>query len=194
MFSSTHITRRPVFRVFHPVLATAAAAAALALLTACGGGSGSGDGGGSKATRDEGVASIKSPSAESPSVSAGQSAAADAGEVRIRLDDTAAEINRKWAGWTHCLEQHGVPKDHKPVAGSPALKACESKTPLQPRELDPATNPRYGDGVRAMVKCMNGHGIKSLVKNGNWALVNNGDMERSDFDTYRVECQVKAFK
>ena len=60
-------------------------------------------------------------------------------------------------------------------------------------ELDPARNPRYGDGVRAMVKCMNGHGIKSVVSDGNWGLVSGDSMNLPDFDRYRVECQVKSF-
>ena len=65
------------------------------------------------------------------------------------------------------------------------------------RLMDPAKNPRYSDGVRAMVKCMNGHGIKSVVSEGNWRLVSGDSMNLPDFDKYfdeyKVECQVKSF-
>nr|WSY57405.1 hypothetical protein OG999_49640 [Streptomyces sp. NBC_00886] len=162
-----------------PVLTVVAASAALVLLTACVGGGG---------TRDEGVASIATPSAAS-----GRTVDPDAGHVRIRLDDNQEDVNRLWDAWTHCLEDHGVPTGQKAPANSPALKACEVKYPLQPVEMDPAENPRYGDGVRAMVKCMNSHGVKSVVANGNWGLVSGDSMSLPNFDKYRVECQVKSF-
>lgn len=163
-----------------PVLTVVAAGATLVLLTSCGdGGSG---------TRDEGVASLATPSA-----SAGRTADPDAGHVRIRLDDNQQDVNRLWDAWSHCLREHGVPADRKPAADSPALKACASKYPLQPVEMDPARNPRYSDGVRAMVKCMNSHGIKSVVSEGNWAMVSGDSMNLPNYDKYRVECQVKSF-
>lgn len=162
-----------------PVLTVVAAGATLVLLAACSGGGG---------TRDEGVASIATPSA-----SAGRTADSDAGQVRIRLDDNQQDVNRLWDAWSHCLEEHGVPAGQKPAANSPALKACQLKYPLQPVEMDPAKNPRYGDGVRAMVKCMNGHGIKSVVSDGNWAMVSGDSMNLPSYGKYRVECQVKSF-
>ncbi|WP_406464417.1 hypothetical protein OH768_51530 [Streptomyces sp. NBC_01622] len=113
--------------IIGPVLTVVAAGTALVLLASCG------DGG--KGTRDEGVASIATPSA-TPSATVGKTADPDAGHVR---------------------------------------------------------NPRYGDGVRAMVKCMNGHGIKSVVSDGNWGLVSGDSMNLPDFDKYRVECRVKSF-
>ncbi|MEV0485338.1 hypothetical protein AB0I69_32580 [Streptomyces sp. NPDC050508] len=163
-----------------PVLTVVAAGATLVMLSSCGdGGSG---------TRDEGVASLVTPS-----TTAGRTADPDAGHVRIRLDDNQQDINRLWDAWSHCLQEHGVPAGRKAPADSPALKTCESKYPLQPAEMDPASNPRYGDGVRAMVKCMNGHGIKSVVDDGNWGLVSGDSLNRPDYDKYRVECQVKSF-
>jgi hypothetical protein len=181
-----------------PVLTVVAAGATLVLLTSCGdGGSG---------TRDEGVASLATPSASAGRTAdpdAGhvrirlddnqQDVKPDAGHVRIRLDDNQQDVNRLWDAWSHCLREHGVPADRKPAADSPALKACESKYPLQPVEMDPARNPRYSDGVRAMVKCMNSHGIKSVVSEGNWAMVSGDSMNLPNYDKYRVECQVKSF-
>ncbi|WP_329352784.1 hypothetical protein OG226_48040 [Streptomyces sp. NBC_01261] len=35
--------------------------------------------------------------------------------------------------------------------GGGTHEACDSAHPLQPVQMDPAKNPRYGDGVRAMV-------------------------------------------
>ncbi|WP_266778927.1 hypothetical protein [Streptomyces sp. NBC_01239] len=46
-------------------------------------------------TRDEGVASIATPSAHAAS-----SAEPDAGPVRIRLDYTQQDVNRLWDVWT----------------------------------------------------------------------------------------------
>ncbi|MFE2416424.1 hypothetical protein [Streptomyces hokutonensis] len=163
-----------------PVLTVVAAGTTLVLLASCG------DGG--KGTRDEGVASIATPS-----TTTGKTADPDAGHVRIRLDDNQQDIKRHWDAWTGCLHEHGVPAGRRPVADSPALKTCELTYPLQPVELDPARNPRYGDGVRTMVRCMNGHGIKSVVSDGNWGLAGGESMNLPDFDRYRVECQVKSF-
>lgn len=164
-----------------PLLTVVASGATLVLLAACGGGGG---------TRDEGVASIAGPSTSA----AGTTADPDAGHVRIRLDDNQDDINRLWDAWTHCLTKHGLPEGQKATDASPAVKACTSKYPLQPVEMDPAKNPRYSDGVRAMVKCMNAHGIKSVVSEGNWAMVSGDSMNLPDYDKYRVECQVKSFK
>ncbi|MGW3106805.1 hypothetical protein [Streptomyces sp. NPDC001100] len=163
-----------------PVLTVLASGTALLLVASCG------DGG--KGTRDEGVASLATPS-----TTAGRTADPNAGHVRIRLDDNPQDTNRLWDAWTGCLHRHGVPAGSKPVADSPALKACESTYPLQPVEMDPAKNPRYGDGVRAMVKCMNSHGIKSVVSDGNWGPAGGDSMNLPDFDKYKVECQVKSF-
>jgi hypothetical protein len=154
MSSFTHPVRHGITG---PVLTVVAAGTALVLLADCGN---SGNG-----IRDEGVASIVTPS-----TTAGKTADRDTGHGRIRLDDDLQDVNRLGKAWTDCLHDHGVPADRKP-ANSPALKACGSKHPLQPVETDPAMNPRYGDGVRAMVKCMNGHGIKSVVCEGNWGPV-----------------------
>ena len=177
---------RPSLRrgVTAPLLTVVASGATLVLLAACGGGGGGGGG-----THDEGVASIATPSA-----SAATTADPDAGHVRFRLDDSQEDENRLWDAWTRCLTDHGVPKGQKARANSPALKACESTYPLQPVEMDPAKNPRYSDGVRAMVRCMNSHGIKSVVSDGNWAMVSGDSMGLPNYDKYRVECQVKSFK
>ncbi|MBK3572460.1 hypothetical protein JHN63_01195 [Streptomyces sp. MBT65] len=167
--------------VVGPLLTVAASGATLVLLAACDGAGG---------TRDEGVASIASPSASV----ARTTAAPDAGHVRIRLDDDQDDVNRLWDAWTHCLTEHGLPKGQKAVDSNPAVKACVSKYPLQPVEMDPARNPRYSDGVRAMVKCMNAHGIKSVVSEGNWAMASGDSMNLPDYDKYKVECQVKSFE
>lgn len=103
-----HPARRSVIA---PVLAAVTVGAALVLLTACGGGGGG--------ARDEGVASISSPSISGPSASAGKTTDPDAGQVRIRLDDNQVTINRKWDAYTYCLKEHGVRKGQKPSPDSP---------------------------------------------------------------------------
>lgn len=177
MSSSIPSPRRGVIA---PLLTVVASGATLVLLAACGGGGG---------TRDEGVASIATPSAH-----AATTADPDAGHVRIRLDDSQEDVNRLWDAWSHCLEEHGLPSGTKAPPDNPAVKACDPRYPLQPVEMDPAKNPRYGDGVRAMVRCMNSRGIKSVVSDGNWSLVSGDSLNLPDFDKDKVQCQVKSFK
>ncbi|MER5435151.1 hypothetical protein [Streptomyces sp. NPDC002588] len=162
-------------------------ATALIVLTACGGGGEGGDA--DKGGKGE-VASISSPAAGG---SAQPSADPDAGRPQIRLDSTQDDINRMMDAWLACLKENGAEKTYKTSPNSPGVKACQGKKPVDPPELDPAKNPDYGDDVRIMVKCMNEHGIKSVVTDGGWGLDDGASLSAPGYDETMTACQVKAF-
>ncbi|MDV7216797.1 hypothetical protein [Streptomyces prunicolor] len=171
-----------------PALLTAVGATLLVALTACGGGS--------DKAGDTGVASIASPDVGGGSSKA--SADPDAGRPQIRLDSTEDDINRMMNTWLACVKQKGGSGgllDTKVHPNGAVAKACLSKHPLDPPELDPAKNPKFSDGLRVMVKCMNGHGFKSVVSDGgsSWGLVHGGDLGARNYDSVEVACQVKAW-
>ncbi|MFK4105121.1 hypothetical protein ACI2L1_34660 [Streptomyces sp. NPDC019531] len=154
---------------------------ALVALTGCGGGK----------AKDDGVASINDPNGSGGSAKAG--ADPDAGRPQIRLDSTQEDITRLWDAFSGCMKENGAPNG-KAEDDSPAMKACRSKLPLNPPELDPAKNPKYSDGARAMVKCMNDHGIKSVIgDNGLWGLESGNSLNAPNYASIETDCQVKAF-
>ena len=66
------------------------------------------------------------------------------------------------------------------AAGSAVLlgpgKACLKKLPVDPPELNPARKPKYGDGLRVMVKCMRSHGFGAHVDGDVWGLASGDEM------------------
>jgi hypothetical protein len=179
-----------------PVLVTAATA----LLVGCGGSGGSG---GHGAAGKPGGGAVASVAASAGSSAAGRKPASsstdpDAGRPQIRLDSSQHDINAMMDAWTACLKDKGGPdallqaKEHP---ANPTAKACLSKLPLDPPELDPATNPHYSDDLRVMVRCMNSHGIRTVASadGDSWSLVHGGDLGAPGFQTTQEKCQVKAF-
>lgn len=170
-------------------------AAALALLTAC-------SGGGSGAH----VASAPPASAGAPSAatSGGSSATAGSGRPQLRLDTSDEEKIRLNNIWSACMHEHGVsyqsvvkdgfrvPDDTDPDFAT-GKAACLSKSPLDPPELSPQTNPHYMDDFRAEIACMRAHGVNvEPMPDGSgytfpdgWAPPNEPQLERS--------CQLEAF-
>ncbi|WP_188280090.1 hypothetical protein [Streptomyces sp. CBMA29] len=193
---SSHASRPFHTRTPRAALIACLGAASLAVLTGCGGGGGGGGGGGSDTGGKSDVASIGSPSANGGSggSSAGKSANPDAGRPQIRLDSTQNEINRMYDAWLACMTENGAPKDktlNKP--DSPWIVKCQGKQPLDPPEFDPAKNPHFMDDTRAMVQCMNKHGIKSVVTQEGWGLVDGASMSVPGFEQVQNTCQVEAF-
>ncbi|MEZ0091949.1 hypothetical protein [Streptacidiphilus sp. EB129] len=175
-------------------LLAAVGATACVVLTACGS---SGGGGGAAAAGSGAVASIPAPGA-SGATPAPPTTDPDSGRPQIRLDSSQDDINRMYAAHTACLTQKGGPDavlQWKQNPNTPAGRACLSKLPLDPPELDPAKNPHYSDDLRTMVQCMNSHGIQSeAVPDGSgWALVHGGDLGAPNFGTAVSTCQVQAF-
>jgi hypothetical protein len=135
-----------------------AAATAVAMTTA-GAGCGSSNTGSKKAE----VASLAKPSG----AAAGSASAQD--RPRLRLDMSPADITIAMEPWTKCLAEHGVPDKKKILDGTAqrpsgevrnaAEKACVSKEPLPPWELDRA-NPDAADFAHRVVLCLRGRGVK----------------------------------
>ncbi|MEV5531311.1 hypothetical protein [Streptomyces prunicolor] len=172
-------------------------AAALSLLVACGDGD--------TAAKDKGVASLKSPSASAGSASA--SATSESGRPQLRLDTTDAERGRLYGIWTDCLHDHGVPAGHKPgstawsLAGDirkypAATRACLSKRPIEPPELDPAKNPHYMDDFRKEIKCLNDGGlkVKGLADGSGWNYDGVSGLTQAQEDTLRHKCELEAYR
>lgn len=164
------------------------------VLTGCGssggGGDASGAGGGA-------VASIPT-SGMSGGAPVPATTDPDSGRPQIRLDSSTGDINRMFEAHTACLTQKGGPDavlEWKKDPNTPAGRACLSKLPLEPPELDPAKNPHYSDDLRTMVQCMNSHGFQTeAVPDGSeWSLVHGGDLGAPNFDSTEVTCQVQAF-
>ncbi|MEU5343924.1 MULTISPECIES: hypothetical protein [unclassified Streptomyces] len=167
---------------------TSVGSTALVLLTACG------DGGGGDADKGgrDGVASIDSPAAGGGSPRS-KSADPDAGRPQLRLDSTREEEMRLYDAWAACMKENGAEKKENNAINEAALKACRSKQPLDPPELDPAKNPEYRDDTRTMVRCMNKHGIKSVLTEDGWGLDDGDSLNHPDYQEISDACEMKAF-
>ncbi|MET7568800.1 hypothetical protein ABZT04_09875 [Streptomyces sp. NPDC005492] len=211
MSNPTDRARPDLGRALRTSLVGVVGATALVVLTACGGG-GSSDADGNGKAKDDGVASINDPGGSDSSAKA--NAGADSGRPQLRLDTSDEESARLEAVWTACLHDEGAPTGHKPgstawsIDGNlekypAAVKACQSKQPLPPPELDPSTNPHYVDDSRAYVKCLNDHGIKvHMIQDhsaGTDALswtFNEGYVQtvsQAEFDKIDEKCEREAF-
>ncbi|WP_328665815.1 hypothetical protein OG905_01805 [Streptomyces sp. NBC_00322] len=183
--------RRPL-GVARSTVLFAVGTTAVAVLTGCGGGSTSNEESGGND-----VASLPTRGTEG-SAAKPSPADPDAGRPQIRLDSTQDDVNRMMDSWLACLNQHGGPdalKQYKRNPNTATGRACQSKLPLDPPELDPAKNPRYNDDVREMIQCMNGKGFKSEVSpdGHGWALVHGSDLNAPGFEKAERPCLVKAF-
>lgn len=178
-------------------LAGLGTAAALSLLAACGGD-------GHTESKDKGVASITRPSvSRSPT----PDASSESGRPQLRLDTSPAEQERLTGIYLNCLRDHGVPGGYKPGSrqwypgGSPgrnsaARKACLPELPLQPPELNPATNPHYLDDFREYIRCLNAGGlkVKGLPDGSGWNYdgpLTLSESEQADLDR---RCTLKAYR
>ena len=175
-------------------LFTAIGATGLVVLTACGGG-GSGSGSDGSSAGDSDVASIASPGKAVGTPT--RTKDPDAGRPVIRLDSSTEETNRMWDSWYACLKAKGGPLKGTPTtpAEKAGAKACASKQPITPPELDPAKNPDYSDDLRVLVKCLNAHGIRATVApGGSDYSFDQSQPNPPHFNEIETACQVKAFQ
>lgn len=174
---------------------------ALPFLAACGGGSG---GDGNTASQDKGVASIAKPSA---SGSQTPDASSESGRPQLRLDTSPAEEARLRGIYFDCLRDHGVEGGYKsgssqwyPSGSSDenpaAVKACLPKLPLQAPELDPVKNPKYLDGFREYIRCLNAGGlkVKGQSDGSGWSYDGTPTMSQSDQETLDGQCKLEAYQ
>lgn len=85
----------------------------------------------------------------------------------------------------------GAPTTPAAKAGA---KACASKQPITPPELDPAQNPDYSDDLRVMVKCLNAHGIRATMVGDSDYSFDQSQPNPPHFNEIETACQVKAFQ
>ncbi|MFI1561606.1 hypothetical protein ACH4ZX_00820 [Streptomyces sp. NPDC020490] len=179
----------------------AAFLAGAVLLTGCGGsGASEGDG----PTRQD-VASLRS-GAPDGEATAKAAPSPDAGRPQLRLDSSDAERNRYWHLYAMCLKEHGhkmLPArgpdsvddtDHSATARA-AVKACANRLPLQPPEMDRASNPHYDDDFRAYVKCLNREGLEvtALPDDSGWTYDGNSTMSAAQQSQVDRSCTLEAF-
>jgi hypothetical protein len=193
MTNPSHRSRPVPGRSARAALFTAIGATGLVVLTACGGGgSGSGSDGSSAGKSD--VASIASPSKAVGTPT--RTTDPDAGRPVIRLDSSTEETDRMYDSWYACLRAKGGPLKGAPTtpAEKAGAKACASKQPITPPELDPAKNPDYSDDMRVWAKCMKAHGVKVTIVGDSDYSFDQNQQNPPHFDEIETACQVKAFK
>ncbi|MBK3574891.1 hypothetical protein JHN63_13910 [Streptomyces sp. MBT65] len=193
MTNPSHRSRPVPGRSARAALFTAIGATGLVVLTACGGG-GSGSGSDRSSAGDSDVASIASPSKAVGTPT--RTTDPDAGRPVIRLDSSTEETNRMWDSWYACLRAKGGPLKGAPStsAEKAGAKACASKQPITPPELDPAKNPDYSDDLRVMVKCLNAHGVRATMVGGSDYSFDQSQPNPPHFNEIETACQVKAFQ
>jgi hypothetical protein len=108
---------------------------------------------------------VASLDTDSPRTSTSTSSG-DAERPRLRLDMTPEDEDAIYAVYSQCMADHGVDKSKFETSGIPskqtmdaAEKACESKRPLPPWELDPK-NPEALDFATQVVECLRGKGVR----------------------------------
>ncbi|WP_159775412.1 hypothetical protein [Streptomyces sp. HM190] len=187
----------------HRVLGATVLVCGALLLTGCGG-SDDADGKG-PAQRD--VASLHDDG-DAPASRATDRATppSDNDRPQLRLDSSEEEKNRYWHIYAMCLKDHGhrmLPArgpdsvddtDHSATAKA-ATKACANKIPLQPPEMDEATNPHYDEDYRAYVKCLNRKGLKvtALPDNSGWTYDGKNTMSAAEQSAVDNSCTLEAF-
>ncbi len=78
------------------------------------------------------------------------------------------------------------------------FKACASKKPVDPPELDPAKNPNYLDDYRSWIKCMNDKGLaaEGVPDGGGWRYADRpGRVRPHSKEAGKIAdgCEIEAF-
>ncbi|GAA2616633.1 hypothetical protein [Paractinoplanes durhamensis] len=146
-----------------------------------------------------------------PQVAAIHSAAPDkstqaAAETRpqLRLDTSDAEKARLATAYTDCLVGHGVKvlltdgKGGRRIddSGEPksAYLACANKLPLQPKELDEQTNPKFAEQWQDHVRCLRKHGFQvHVTEPGSWTYDSDHPAHPPNEDQIEKDCIQEAF-
>ncbi|MYW06671.1 hypothetical protein GT354_52010, partial [Streptomyces sp. SID3343] len=131
-----------------------------------------------------------------------KSGAPAAGRPQRRLDTSEEDEKRMWDTYEACLRDKGVDtRQTGSVEGEKArtkkyareFEACEVKLPLMPPEMDPKTNPKYDDGMRDWVKCMNAKGMKVKVVSDGWTYTGDSTLSFEQQRKVEQDCKVEAF-
>ncbi|WP_186763481.1 hypothetical protein [Lentzea tibetensis] len=166
------------------------AGSALILLAACSPGE----------NKSDQVASVQTGGNTSASSSA--NAAPPAGEQpRRRLDMSKAEEDALFDAHQKCLEEKdpegGVDGTPGPegvrIHNDEAYKACASKWPLPPWEMD-SSNPTFADKWHKNVQCLNEKGLKvTETEPGSWVYNGTPTMSTEEQDKITKDCEREIF-
>jgi len=114
------------------------------------------------------VASLATPGSSSTSSPSSSAAPADSQRPRLRIDMSREDKDALLQAAARCMVDHGVDKTRFHTDGMPtdevmkaAEKACESKNPLPPWEMD-RTNPESLDFAGRVVQCLRDKGVKKV--------------------------------
>jgi hypothetical protein len=180
------------------LLGPATVVLALATLTACGGDADSG-------TDVASVTETGTGTASSDKAQGTQSPAVEDGRPQLRLDTSEEEKTRLFNIWSACIHEHGVPKqdivkdgrdvpDESHRAYPKAAKACITKLPLDPPELDRAKNPHYMDDFRAEIACLHRAGVKvEPMADGEGYSWPSGEINVPNLPELQKRCRIEAF-
>ena len=123
-------------------------------------------------------------------------------------DDEKTDVMESWQ---LCLVHQGLPSYTKQdgkrkLVLTQALrskypkeyKACESKQPIQPPEMDPQKNPHYMDYYRSWIKCMNdkGFAVEALPDGDGWTYASHPgrvDPVSAKANQIEFDCKLEAF-
>ncbi|WP_186763278.1 hypothetical protein [Lentzea tibetensis] len=164
------------------------AAASLLLLAACS----------QPAASTANVASLNSSGASAPSSATATSGSTE--QPRLRMDMSDEEKNRLFEAHTACLKE----KDPKGTGNGPgpagqrqyneeAWKACASKWPLPPWEMD-SKNPTFADNWHKNVQCLNSRGMKVIeTEPGSWTYDGEQTLSAEERTKIENECQQEVF-
>jgi hypothetical protein len=152
-----------------------------------------------------GVASIQKPSA------AASTEAVAAERPLIRLDASPEEAKRAADVFADCLLANGLPKAAVMKGGrtiDPAnisdvwgplsdkvradlKKNCASKQPEMARDRARRLDPAYADHMQAFIKCLNDHGIKAVLEDGELGSVD--EMPSGSKAHWMQDCEQEGF-
>jgi len=139
-------------------------------------------------------------------------------QPQLRLDDPPERQAQLLTLWTQCLLDNGAPplgtervtvgsetRDLSTMVGDPvpdsAKAACAHLLPLQPVELEPATNPQYREDYFAYVDCLRENGIMAHVINDSsgppgtlgWTYDGSAAVPPDDEEAIDRTCVLQAF-
>jgi hypothetical protein len=125
---------------------------------------------------------------------------ADDGRPRLRFDMSAEEKKRLYGAYTACLDQHdpkGTGTGPGPAGGKlyndEAQKACASKYPLPPWEMD-SSNPEFKDNWHKNVKCLNRKGLKVVeTEPGSWTFSGQSALSSAEQAKVEKDCEQEVF-
>ncbi|GAA0587089.1 hypothetical protein GCM10010172_85210 [Paractinoplanes ferrugineus] len=148
------------------------------------------------------VATVASPAAGKPVPAGPSTTQAGPQRPQLRLDMSDEEQKRLYTAYDDCLVGHGVQvlvdrPDGRRIddSGEPksAYTACAIKLPLQPKELDPDTNPKFPEQWQDNVRCLRKHGLKvHVTEPGEWTY--DDDFQHvPDQDKLEKDCLQEAF-